>query len=63
MKLACELTSDRDPENAELPDVVGYLDKLDDVCVAKTMTYEEKSKRRATESCRLRAEGSSVHSV
>ena len=36
-KSACELTSDRDPVNAELPAVVKYLDELDDVCVAKTI--------------------------
>ena len=42
-------TSDRDPENPELPDVVECLDKLDEVCVAKTMTYEEESQRRAAE--------------
>ena len=46
-KSACELTSDRDSANPELPAVVEYLDKHDDVCVAKTMTYEEKSQRRA----------------
>ena len=48
-KSACDLTSDRDPANAELSAVVEYLDKLKDVCVAKTMTYEEKSQRRAPE--------------
>ena len=29
--------------------MVEYLDELDHVCVAKTMTYEEKSQRRAAE--------------
>ena len=29
--------------------MVEYPDELDDVCVAKTMTYEEKSQRRAAE--------------
>ena len=29
--------------------MVEYLDKLKDVCVAKTMTCEEKSQRRAAE--------------
>ena len=47
--IACELTSDRDPANAELSAVAGYLDKLKDARVAKTITYEEKSQRRAAE--------------
>ena len=42
-------TSDRNSANPELPDVVEYLDKLDEVCVAKTITYEEQSQRRAAE--------------
>ena len=49
-----ELTSDRNPANAELSAVVGYLDKFKDVFVAKTMTYEEKPQRRAAEIVRLR---------
>ena len=49
MKHACELTSDRDTANAELPAVAEYLDKLNGVCVAKTMTYEEKTHKRAGE--------------
>ena len=34
--------------------MVEYLDKLKDVCVSKTMTYEEKSQRRAAEIAGLR---------
>ena len=48
-KVTGELTSDKDHVNAELSAVVEYLDELDDVCVAKTRTYEEKSQRRAAE--------------
>ena len=48
-KSVCKLTSDMDPANPELSAVVEYLDKLKDVCVAKTMTYEEKSQRRVAE--------------
>ena len=48
-KSAGELTSDRDSANAELSAVVEYLAKLNDMCVAKAMTYEEKSQRRAAE--------------
>ena len=48
-KSVCELTSDTDSANAELSAVVEYLDMLKDVCVAKTMTCEEKSQRRAAQ--------------
>ena len=49
-----EIRTKRDSVNPELHAVVEYLDRLDGVCVAKTMTYEEKSQRRAAESCSLR---------
>ena len=51
-----EIRTKRDSVNPELQPraVVEYLDRLDGVCVAKTMTYEEKSQRRAAESCSLR---------
>ena len=35
--------------NAELSAMVEYLAKLDDMCVAKVMTYDEKSQRRAAD--------------
>ena len=44
-KSAAELTSDRDSSNAELSAVVQYLAKLNDMCVAKAETYEEKVRR------------------
>ena len=44
-----ELTSDRDSANAELSAVVEYLVKLNDMCIAEAMMYEEKSQRRAAE--------------
>merc|ERR1712064_21522 len=48
-KSAGELTSDRDSSNAELSAVVQYLAKLNDMCVAKAETYEEKVRRRTAE--------------
>ena len=59
--------SDWDPVNAELSDVVEYLDKFNDMCVAKVTPDEEKQQRCAAEPCSLRefeeAQGGSVHSV
>ena len=48
-KSAGELTSDRDSSDAELSAVVQYLAKLNDMCVAKAETYEEKVRRRTAE--------------
>merc|ERR1712227_879743 len=48
-KSASELTSDRDSANSELSAVVQYLAKLNDMCVAKAETYEEKVRRRTAE--------------
>ena len=48
--------SDRDSANAESPAVVEYLDKLDDVCVAKTMMYEDKSQRCAAQIAGLKGD-------
>merc|ERR1712012_1154399 len=48
-KSAGELASDRDSSNAELSAVVQYLAKLNDMCVAKAETYEEKVRRRTAE--------------
>ena len=61
-KSAGELTSDRDPVNAELSAVVEYLAKFNDMCVAKVMKCEEKPQRRAAETAGLK-EALSVHSV
>ena len=39
----------RDSANAELSAADEYLAELNDMCVAKAMTYEEKSQRHAVE--------------
>ena len=48
-KSADESISDRDSGSAELSAVVEYLAKLNDMCIAKVVTYGEKSQRRAAE--------------
>ena len=50
-KSAGKLNCVWDPVNAELSVVVEYLDKFNDMCVAKVMPGEEKSQRRAAEPC------------
>jgi len=44
-----ELFSDRETANRELAAVMEYFDKLQDRCVAKPETYEERKKRRDAE--------------
>merc|ERR1719356_45816 len=44
-----EFTSDRSSVAAELDSIVEYLGKLEEMCVAKPETYEERTKRRDTE--------------
>merc|ERR1719252_59318 len=44
-----EATSDRGNVQAELDAVLEYLEKLTDRCVAKPMSYEERTKRREAE--------------
>ena len=51
-KLPGKLNSVWDPVNAELSDVVEYLDKFNDVCVAKVTPDDEKQQRCAAESLR-----------
>ena len=53
-KSAGELTRDRDSSNAELSAVVQYLAKLNDMCVAKAETYEEKVRRRTAQIAALK---------
>lgn len=48
-KNVAELTSDRSSLNAELDAVVEYLAKLDDTCIAKPDTYEQRVARRKAE--------------
>ena len=49
-----KLNSVWDLVNAELSDVVEYLDKFNDMCVAKVMPDEEKEQRCAAEPCSLK---------
>ena len=49
-----KLNSVWDPVNAELSDVVEYLDKFNDMCVAKVTPDEEKQQRCAAQPCSLR---------
>jgi len=44
-----EATSDRANVQAELDAVLEYLEKLTDRCVAKPMSYEERTRRREAE--------------
>ena len=53
-KSAGKLTGDWDPVNAELSDVVVYLDKFNNMCVAKVMPYEEKQQRCVAETAGLK---------
>merc|ERR1719310_430471 len=48
-KSVSELTSDRSGLEAQLDAVEEYLKKLDPMCVAKAMPYEERVKRREAE--------------
>merc|ERR1719408_724003 len=49
-----ENTSDRDAVQAELDAVLEYLKKLEDMCIAKPETYEERVARREAELAGLR---------
>merc|ERR1719456_89191 len=49
-----ENTSDRDAVQAELDAVLEYLKKLEDMCIAKPESYEERVKRREAELAGLR---------
>merc|ERR1719152_847723 len=48
-KAVAELSSDRDTANEELSSVLEYLAKLNDRCIAKPETYEERKARREAE--------------
>jgi len=48
-KSVAEHSSDREGVQAELDAVVEYLKKLDDMCIAKPDTYEERKRRREAE--------------
>merc|ERR1719265_2699803 len=48
-KAVAELTSDRDTASTELNAVLEYLEKLNDRCIAKPETYEERKRRREAE--------------
>merc|ERR1719238_118273 len=49
-----ENSSDRDAVQAELPAVLEYLKKLEDMCIAKPESYEERVARREAELAGLR---------
>merc|ERR1712048_1427541 len=48
-KAITEYTSDRSSVETELDSIVEYLGKLEEMCVAKPGTYEERKKRREAE--------------
>jgi len=48
-KAVTEATSDRATTQSELDAVVEYLTKLEDMCIAKPETYEDRAARRAAE--------------
>jgi len=48
-KAIAELTSDKETEETELSAVLEYLAKLEDRCVAKPESYEERKRRREAE--------------
>jgi len=48
-KAVTEHTSDRDGAQEELDAVLEYLEKLDDMCIAKPETYGERARRREAE--------------
>merc|ERR1740121_1769193 len=48
-KRIAELTGDRESTDAELSAVSDYLSKVNDRCIAKPGTYEERQRRRAAE--------------
>ena len=48
-KAISESTADRATTQSELDAVLEYLEKLQDMCVAKPETYEERAGRRAAE--------------
>jgi len=48
-KAVAQATSDRSGVQAELDAVLDYLNKLDDICIAKPDTYAERKRRREAE--------------